>query len=492
MSKLYVFGIGGTGARVIRSMMMLAASGVEFKTDSIVPVIVDPDIANEDLSRTISLIKRYNDIRDYLRYDNKTIKNRFFKTEIKDVMDGYHFHLNNTRDVRFKDYIGHNSMGKENMSLASILFSIDNLDADMEVGFKGNPNIGSVVLNQFEGSVDFEKFASDFTPGDRIFIISSIFGGTGASGFPLLVKTFRGITNRHSNAAAIASAPIGAITVMPYFKVKPDPDSKIDSDTFISKTKAALHYYDKNVYGDQSAVNVMYSIGDIGDNQYDNHEGGRDQVNDAHIVEFASALAIADFLNYDSTHKSMNVAEDANQNIYYAPDVLFKEFGIEDDVPTVLLQHLAEKTNMCIRKAMTQFVLLSRYVKSHLSDAVSQPWANDNKIDKAFLVADFTNNINLFTDEYLGWLSEMAGNNRAFKPYTLDVPDSNLYSIVNGVSPSSIKALWAFGKGGCDLFDSALNNEHKKGLPEDFSCEQKFIDMFYEASRVIVEGKYKF
>ena len=39
MSKLYVFGIGGTGSRVIRSLTMLLAAGVECN-DTIVPIII--------------------------------------------------------------------------------------------------------------------------------------------------------------------------------------------------------------------------------------------------------------------------------------------------------------------------------------------------------------------------------------------------------------------------------------------------------------------
>ena len=37
MSKLYVFGIGGTGSRVLKSLTMLLASGVKCKADTIVP-----------------------------------------------------------------------------------------------------------------------------------------------------------------------------------------------------------------------------------------------------------------------------------------------------------------------------------------------------------------------------------------------------------------------------------------------------------------------
>ena len=45
MSKIYVFGIGGTGARVIRSLTMLLASGVKLgeNIDTVIPVIIDQD-----------------------------------------------------------------------------------------------------------------------------------------------------------------------------------------------------------------------------------------------------------------------------------------------------------------------------------------------------------------------------------------------------------------------------------------------------------------
>ena len=48
--KLYLFGIGGTGSRVIKSLIMLAAAGVRMDADAIVPIIVDPDFANADVS----------------------------------------------------------------------------------------------------------------------------------------------------------------------------------------------------------------------------------------------------------------------------------------------------------------------------------------------------------------------------------------------------------------------------------------------------------
>ena len=144
-------------------------------------------------------------------------KNRFFEVPIENVVNDHRLALKDTKNKKFREFIEFSTMSKENRALASMLFSEANLESDMEVGFKGNPNIGSVVLNQFTDSQDFIDFADAFKPGDRIFIISSIFGGTGASGFPLLLKNLRGLDAKVSNNDAIQHAPIGAITVFALF-----------------------------------------------------------------------------------------------------------------------------------------------------------------------------------------------------------------------------------------------------------------------------------
>ena len=314
MSKLYVFGIGGTGSRVLKSLAMLMAAGVKVQDNSgncyeIVPIVIDPDHAAADYTRMVKLFQDYKKVRNELTFSSAN-KNTFFMNDINlSVLSGLSqteqitMSLGNTQNIDFKTYIGLNSMkefnGREdaNFALTSMLFSERNLNSTMDVGFKGNPNIGSIVLNQFVDSDEFINFAASFNQGDRIFIISSIFGGTGASGFPLLLKNLRAIPNTINGNGLIKDAPIGAISVFPYFDVAPDNNvdenqrSQIDSSTFISKTKAALTYYDNNV----SEANVLYYIGDNISKQYNNSEGGSTQKNDAHFIELAAALAIMDF-----------------------------------------------------------------------------------------------------------------------------------------------------------------------------------------------------
>ena len=151
--KLYIFGIGGTGSRVIKSLVMLASSGVNIDADAIVPIIVDPDFANADVTRTIEQIKTYAAIREKLAF-NDASQNKFYSIDIKNITNDYRLTLKDTKNKKFREFIEYSTLSKENQALASILFSETNLESDMEVGFKGNPNIGSVVLNQFTDSQD--------------------------------------------------------------------------------------------------------------------------------------------------------------------------------------------------------------------------------------------------------------------------------------------------------------------------------------------------
>ncbi|MBC7447416.1 MAG: hypothetical protein H7330_05100, partial [Hymenobacteraceae bacterium] len=60
MARLFVFAIGGTGARVLRTLTMLLAAGVRLPNcDQLVPVLIDPDTDNGDVKRTVALPRRY-------------------------------------------------------------------------------------------------------------------------------------------------------------------------------------------------------------------------------------------------------------------------------------------------------------------------------------------------------------------------------------------------------------------------------------------------
>ena len=105
MSKLYVFAIGGSGSRVLRSLTMLLAAGV--KTDyEIVPMIIDPDFSNGDLIRTVDIMRLYQSIHNSLTFNNNE-KNEFFRNPISSLNDDGDFLLPlvGTAGISFENFI---------------------------------------------------------------------------------------------------------------------------------------------------------------------------------------------------------------------------------------------------------------------------------------------------------------------------------------------------------------------------------------------------
>lgn len=485
MAKLYVIGIGGTGSRVLKSLTMLMAAGVRVENDKqipydIVPVIIDPDHAAADLTRTVKLMSDYNKVYNSIDHNNSG-KNKFFGTKINmDILPEVRLPLENTLDVDFKDYIGMsymrdiNNVPNANFALVSTLFSKKNLDAKMEVGFKGNPNIGSVVLNQFALTNEWTDLVASFGQDDKIFIISSIFGGTGASGFPLLLKKIRSVDDMLPGCKNIKDSVIGAITVLPYFDVKPSENSEIDSSTFMSKTKAALSYYDRNM----TEANMIYYIGDEQKKQYENSEGGDQQRNNAHFIELASALAIVDF----ARQTDLKTIDGKPSNICY------KEFGIREEVEEIIFENLDSFTNLTIEKPLVSFIMFCKYMNERMSQSIGrQPWSRDLDYDNNFERSQFYGVLlKDIRKAFLQWLEEMANNSRAFTPFDLREKPDDLFELIKGVTPAKV---FSFDSN-YDLFDGYLNKYRNK-VSHGSSKENVFMELFYMAINDLVHNKFR-
>ena len=68
MKKVYIFCIGGTGIRVMKSVIMLLAAGMKANDYEVVPVIIDPHLDLEEKKQLNSLIELYERIqRDTVR-----------------------------------------------------------------------------------------------------------------------------------------------------------------------------------------------------------------------------------------------------------------------------------------------------------------------------------------------------------------------------------------------------------------------------------------
>lgn len=439
---------------------MLLASGVKVGADEIVPIIIDPDTANADLTRAVSLLNKYSAIRSNLQFTPEN-ESRFFRAEIKQTLPNYTLSINDTDGKSFQRFISYASMSKSNKSLTKMLFSEKNLQSSMEVGFKGNPNIGSVVLNQIAHSTDFESFANDFSEGDRIFIISSIFGGTGASGFPLLLKTLRTGDN-FPNHRIINDATIGAITVLPYFKLKQDEDSEIDSSTFISKTKSALAYYESNIIKNGS-IDALYYLADDVAKTYENHEGGTAQQNDAHLIEFLGATAIVDFSN----NTFMGTAN--------------MELGINDVSDAVSFNSFYPKMRDMLYNPMVQFTMMANALTHKVNYYTSRAFSANKEFENLYSSL-FFNYLTDFFHNYHEWLREMRENKRSLCLFNLSCGDKP-FDLVEGVIPKKIFSRFTNYDLITDRLNSAIHNCKSKGK------EEKFLEMFYLGTQKLVKEK---
>lgn len=465
MSTIHIFAIGGTGSRVLRSLTMLLATGVDCKMD-IHPIIVDPDSSNEDVTRTSMLIDNYCKLRKGLNFDNST-KSRFFATNI-DTTGGTRMPIENTSDKRFRDYMALHNMPTDSQALLRGLFSESDLDADMKVGFEGHPNRGSVVLNQIRYSQALKDFANQFKQGDRVFIISSIFGGTGAAGFPLLFKMLRDPSIDIPNHDLINKATIGAVSVLPYFKVKPDSDSPIDSATFISKARSALQYYKRNIsdINDPSKrLNYLYYIGDQTCKSYDNHKGGKDQCNDAHFVELASALAIINFASQD----------DGGSGYF--------EYGVKNGTKEILFTDLGDGTQNFIRRPMTQMMLLYLLLSKHKDEMRKQKYVQN--LSDGFLDTPWVKTFNEWLTNYHEWLQELAGNEVAFSPFRLDDDrsSSDPLDCVKGVKYNRPKLTIYKG---FSHFDNMVSEQSSEATNDT----QRFVDILFSATAKMAQKDY--
>ena len=180
-----------------------------------------------------------------------------------------------------------------------------------------------MVFNSLEDSAVYKYFTGAFNDQtDRIFVISSIFGGTGSAGFPQLIK----LLQHPSQKMPIRTAKKGAVTVMPYFALEENSNSAIDQNRFLSKTKAALSYYQTQV-----SLDALYYIGDQpGSKLYPNVEGGAQQTNNAHVVEMLAAAAVLDF------------AQKGNDD--FTDNKRYYEFALKRNDKTLDLAHFYDQT----------------------------------------------------------------------------------------------------------------------------------------------------
>ncbi len=188
-----------------------------------------------------------------------------------------------------------------------ILFAPGAEEQDMvlDKGYRGRAHIGSAAMLaslELEGGVFKDRIQELMNQAKidqdvRIFLVGSVFGGTGAAGFPTLSRAINKMREAMSPEAA-EHIHIGGALMLPYFGFA-DPKDKdanvVRATELMPQARVALEYYHR-LLEHERVFDRLYVAGWDRFFQLGYHEpGNREQRNPALLPELLGATAAVEF-----------------------------------------------------------------------------------------------------------------------------------------------------------------------------------------------------
>ncbi len=442
----YIFAIGGTGARVLRSLTMLLAAGCKGSSaeETIIPIIIDYDTENGSTVQTQKLLECYQHIHNAAYKPEDKDKESFFCTPIKKLKEISKAPARFNRDTKFEvflesdevnstfgEHIGFNTINDTNGTLPTryLLEALYDksegvnaeLELSLELGFKGCPNIGCVVTKKLTDTEELRQFITLANSDDKILIIGSIFGGTGASGIPMLLDLI-------TDPAGLPENKVGVIAVEPYFKVATDNNSVINSATFEAKTKAALEAYDLGISVNKQADAIYY----VGDKKtsgaLQNYEGGVQQCNPAHVAELIAGICAIDFMN----NGNIQHTDTSTSAMFFETWLNLPTQDNDPDEDTEVKEVKVIRVSDFYEKELeepyiaplSRLAMFNEFCKNYYlgcgSGANSDVWLRNTSLDAQ---SAFRTHLREFITAFEEWITEMEDPKRPLKLFNVD--DSN-------------------------------------------------------------------
>lgn len=308
MAHCFFIGIGGTGAKCAEALIHLLAAGLGPERCTL--MLIDQDEPNGNAVRTIDILGRYIDLRRRLG-SGGSAASPLFRTELVAPQGGVLWCPTTTPGATLGKICGYDLLDSKQQShrdLIDALYLPEERDQSLGEGFRAHPSVGAAVLlaqtrtaDQFWKNVFDTIDAASRGQKVKIFLLGSIFGGTGAAGFPTIARLIRDeVREKAGNAVEI-----GGALMLPYFYFpRPTNNSNEllpDSSMFLEQTKGALNYYFR-LLTEETLFDQLYVAGWqplLRIRSY--HKGGPEQQNPALIPElYAGLIALRFFLTGDS------------------------------------------------------------------------------------------------------------------------------------------------------------------------------------------------
>ncbi|MBJ7899215.1 MAG: hypothetical protein GC158_04640 [Cyanobacteria bacterium RI_101] len=300
MKKVYAIGIGGSGAKCVESLLFLHSLGLLGET-RLGTLLVDADASNGNGQRTGIVLKTVAQCQSAFQRG----KTAFMRYPLQDYETwnplGDATHAGNLGGIFNKQALG--AQAPALAKVMDVLYGPAEQSADLDVGFRGRPPIGSAVmsrldwegLNRAQGG-QWQKLLDNLlletsSPGAVVVhLFGSVFGGTGAAGTPTLASL---IDRKLREEDCRGQVRLNASLLLPYFGFErpDDGDQTVFAETrfFALNTQAALQYFAEQAEG---VLDNVYLLGHQDKENYPSCTGGAEQKNGAHFAELYSALAV--------------------------------------------------------------------------------------------------------------------------------------------------------------------------------------------------------
>lgn len=336
--SFYVIGIGGTGAKCIEGIVQLASVGL-IPTNMLKVLYVDADETNGNLQRSQNSVSKYRRCHQLLKGQHPECAWMTTNVESYGVWSPF---TNTNADRKLGSFFSYGTLKQTSPALGNlfdVLYTSEERQVSLEVGFRGRPAIGSSIMTQINlENLEQEPWRSLINEiqnnagagsSTKVLLCGSIFGGTGASGLPTIGRL---IANKLETDGVRNSVKIGCIFGLPYFNFPKNNNSSeqvyASSDLFLLNTEAALRYYKEQA----NQFDTKYLIGNQSMEKLGEFSVGKDtQVNRPHFVEFYAGLAARHFF-CDDQPEGVNVISRNKAGVLEWDDI-----PQADEVKTMLL-----------------------------------------------------------------------------------------------------------------------------------------------------------
>lgn len=377
--QFFVLGIGGTGMRCIESLIHLCAMGMFDDTD-IHLLALDTDKNNGNFGRLKQLKEAYVNAKGTVPEARVAQKDTFFSANIK----YYEFSPNYETKSTFKevfDYGDTQYNRREETDLADLVLDKNVEEFNLQHGYRAQTHLGSMMMYQSivseaqsklpSGLKDFvSALITETTSGKaKVFILGSVFGGTGASSIPIIPQALSRAAQIISNGSAdiLKNAYFGATLLTAYFNFNiPSKDQLAQqkviatSDKFALNSQVAMMFYDDDA-SVKSIYQRFYMMGTAGLGwQPMQHAdsptgvtltGGAQQENDSHYIELLAASAALNFLHADNGKLQQSKDNHQTEYLYRAADDSLR-FDFQDFVGPERQKEFAQKLGTLVAFAL--------------------------------------------------------------------------------------------------------------------------------------------